>query len=178
MLIRGLALLSLALLWATPARAAADYIRDEVRVNMRTGPSSEHRILRVLRSGEAVAELGKDDGWMLVRTEDGKQGWVPTTYVTSEVPASVSLPKIQAQLDEARAWIEELSTQIQAQAEAMAEIEGMRARNTELEARSLRLTRSDTWKNWFTGAAIAALFLAIGAMWPRGGPQRTRRIRL
>lgn len=178
MLIRGLALLSLALLWATPARAAADYIRDELRVNMRTGPSSEHRILRVLRSGEEIAQLGKDDGWMLVRTEDGKQGWVPTSYVTSEVPASISLPKIQAQLVEARVWIEELSTQIQAQAEAMAQIEGMRARNTGLEEENRRLARSDTWKNWFTGAAIAALFLAIGAMWPRGGPQRTRRIRL
>ncbi len=179
MLHKCIALLSLAALCIAPMAASADYIRDQVRVNMRTGPSSEHRILRVLVSGNKIARLGKKDGWVLVRTPEGEEGWVPTAYVTREVPASVSLPKTQTELEEARLQIEKLSNQLTHQASEVEELAQLRARNLLLEDENHTLVRSDNWKKWFTGAAIAALFLAIGAMWPRGSAaQRTRRIKL
>ena len=177
-LLRGPALLSLAALLTAPLCARADYIRDEVRVNMRSGPSSDYRILRVLRSGERIARLQKNENWVLVRTADGKEGWVPIAYVTKEIPPSVTLPKVKAQLEEAQAWIEELSTQLAAQTEAMQELADLRARNEQLEEENREYVRSDTWKKWFTGAAIAGIFLAVGGMWPRGGSQRPRRIKL
>jgi SH3 domain protein len=176
--LRGLALSSLAALLAAPLCAGADYIRDEVRVNMRSGPSADYRILRVLSSGEQIARLQKNENWVLVRTADGKEGWVPIAYVTKEIPPSVTLPKVKAQLEEAQAWIEELSTQIASQAEAVKELADLRARNQQLEEENRQYVRSDTWKKWFTGAAIAGIFLAVGGMWPRGGTQRPRRIKL
>ncbi len=169
----------LAALCALPLAASADYIRDQVRVNMRTGPSSEHRILRVLVSGDRIARLGQEDGWVLVRTPEGKEGWVPTPYVTREVPPSVSLPKAQSDLKDARTQIEELSNQLTHQTADVQELGALRARNRLLEDENRTLVRSDNWKKWFTGAAIAGLFLAVGAMWPRGSAaQRTRRIKL
>ena len=126
---RYLTLSSLAALCVLPLAASADYIRDEVRVNMRTGPSSEHRILRVLVSGSQVARLGQEDGWVLIRTPDGKEGWVPTPYVTRQAPPSVILPKAQAELTEARAQIEKLSNQVTHQASDVRELSQLRARN-------------------------------------------------
>jgi len=179
MLQRFLALSGLAALCAGAWTASADYIRDEVRVNMRSGPSSDHRILRVLSSGDSIGRLGEDDGWVRVRTPDGEEGWVPIAYVTQEVPPSVSLPRVQLQLRDAQAQLEQLTTQMAQQALAVQHLNELRARNQLLEDENRELARGDNWKKWLTGAAIAGVFLAMGATWPRGGAQqRTRRIKL
>ncbi len=110
---------------------------------------------------------------------DGEEGWVPNAYVTPEVPPSVTLPKVQLQLKDARAQVDSLSNQLAQQSGVIHELTQLRARNQQLEDENRGLVRSDNWKKWFTGAGIAGLFLAVGAMWPRGGTQqRTRRIKL
>ena len=146
MLHRSLTLSGLAALCVVPLAASADYIRDEVRVNMRTGPSSEHRILRVLVSGSQVARLGQEDGWVLIRTPDGKEGWVPTPYVTRQAPPSVILPRAQTELTDARAQIEKLSNQLTHQASDVQELSQLRARTPLLEVANRTLGPSDEWK--------------------------------
>ncbi len=108
---RGLACLGLAALLAPPLCGAAEYIRDEVRINLRAGPGQEFRVLRLLRSGTELARLGADDGWVRVSVSDGQEGWVPQAYVTAEVPPSVALPRIVAKLDVAKGRIGDLRTQ-------------------------------------------------------------------
>lgn len=47
-------------------------------LNLRSGPGTEHEVLRVLKAGETVqqTEETQEDGWMAV---DG--GWIDSRYV-------------------------------------------------------------------------------------------------
>jgi SH3 domain protein len=162
--------------FAAQARGV-EYIRDEVRINMRSGPGPEFRIVRVLASGQQLTRIGAHDGWLQVRTTDGKDGWVPSRYITLEVPPSVSLPKVQAELEIAHSNLDELRAQLAAQSEAIKELGALRDRSSMLEQENRRLFWADTWKKWLTGSGIAAIFLLVGGMWPRNS-QRNRKIQL
>jgi len=177
---RILALIALApfLALAVPAAAQTQYVRDELRVNMRTGPGNQYRITRVLVSGDAVTHLAENDGWVQIRAADGEEGWVPSGYVGAATPASVSLPRAEAKLAQAQARVEELEGRLGSQTDAITELETLRARNLELETENIQLVGSARWKSLGIGALIAAAGVALGAMWPRGGASRARRIKL
>ena len=49
-------------------------IRAE-RVHLRTGPSTEHRIVEILEQETPVFPERTARGWALVRTPDGRVGW-------------------------------------------------------------------------------------------------------
>ena len=166
-------------MWAAPAVArAAEFVRDEIRINMRTGPGSQFRILKVLVSGDSVTRLAENDSWVNVKTADGESGWVPAGYLTPEPPASVTLPRVEARLVQAQARIETLQEQLSTQAEAVAELDTLRSRNLELENENIALGGSEGWKTLGMGALIALVGLGVGASWRGGGAARTRRIKL
>lgn len=175
---RGVILAALVLALAPAASAQTQYVRDEIRVNMRTGPGNQFRILKVLVSGDAVTKLAENDNWVNVRTPDGEEGWVPIGYVLSKVPSSVTLPRVEAKLAQAQSRVEELETQMGGQSEAIAELETLRARNLELETANDQLVGSARWRSMGIGALIAFAGLIVGVMWPRGGTGSRRRIKL
>ena len=70
------------------------YISDLLFVPLRSGTSSQHRIVhKGLRSGSAVTLLkeDKENGWSLVRTKRGVEGWLRSQYLFAEPTASVKL---------------------------------------------------------------------------------------
>lgn len=74
------------------------YISDQLLVPLRSGTSSQHRIVhKGLKSGSAVTMLkeDKDNGWSLVRTSRGVEGWLRSQYLFSEPTASVKLKRAQ-----------------------------------------------------------------------------------
>ena len=81
-----------------PGLALADWVRDEVQINMRTGPGTQYRITRVLRSGDPVTRLQSTAQWVKVRTAEGQDGWIPAGYTREEPPASLALPETRAKL--------------------------------------------------------------------------------
>ncbi len=52
-------------------------------VNLRQGPSMDSKILTVLKKGTKLTVLEEKAGWLRVRLEDGKEGWVGKS-MTSE----------------------------------------------------------------------------------------------
>lgn len=174
---RSLMLLAFALLLAAASGGRADYIRDEIRINMRTGPGQEFRILRVLKSGDAVTAIARDHDWVNVRTPDGEEGWVPEGYITQELPPSVALPRAESRLGQSRSRIEDLESRLAEHDEAVEELEALRAENAQLKSENVDLVDATRWKSMGMGALIALGGLAVGAMWPRGG-SRGRRIKL
>jgi SH3 domain protein len=64
------------------ARAETNYISDQLEVTLRSGKSTSHSILRMLRSGTPVEvlEQDKESGYSLIRAQ-GKEGWVLTRYL-------------------------------------------------------------------------------------------------
>ncbi len=172
------ALLALALLLAIPQTAGADWVRDEIRINMRSGPGLQFRILEVLVSGDRVQRIGTSSDWVHVRTAEGKDGWVPDGYVVREQQASIRLPAAETELAEAELRIATLESQLAEQTEAITELDGLRAANERLTTENIQLSGSSWWKVLVAGGATVLVGMVIGAVVPRGGSQRTRRIKL
>lgn len=71
--------------WATNA-----YITDSLKVTLRTGPSTENKIIAVLSSGQPVEVLNSEDDWSYVRLLEGgtteKKGWMLSRYLITRFP--------------------------------------------------------------------------------------------
>ena len=88
----GLSLLALGL-WAAPAPAAKDvFVSDRMQITVRTGPTTENRVIEMISSGDQVVMLEEThDGWAKVRTASGKEGWVLRRFLMDEAPAAARL---------------------------------------------------------------------------------------
>jgi len=159
------------------ASANAEYVRDEVRVNMRVKPGNEYRITRVLKSGDRVVKVKKGE-WVQVRTLEGSEGWVPKGYVVDERPASVVLPELTAKLSEAELSIADLEAKLVEQEAALTELGELRESRSSLETENRRLSGASMWRSLATGAGIVLVGLVIGVFIPRNTPSRGRRIKL
>lgn len=87
----GLALIG-ALAWVPAANAKTLYIHDSLRVDMRSGPTTGHRILDFLPSGTAMQVLSEQGEWIQVRVGD-KEGWVQVQYTTPDMIARDKLER-------------------------------------------------------------------------------------
>lgn len=71
--------------WASKA-----YVTDSFQVMLRTGPSVENKITKLLTSGEPVEILGSQGGWSRVRLVDEKhakmEGWILSRYMVERLP--------------------------------------------------------------------------------------------
>ena len=172
----GLAIALLLGAIALPVQAARRYVRDEIRINMRAGPGNQSKILKVLTSGEAVNRLGEVEGWVNVSLNGGEQGWVPGGYLVPEAPASVAVPRMQAEIEKANAQIGELEARLAEQAKSIEEVETLRSENQRLESENITLSNSSWARAIGTGGLIAFIGILVGAAWPRGG--KSRRLKL
>jgi len=91
----GLFLLGVVLA-ALPAFAETNYVSDEMHITFRSGPASDHKIIKLLVSGQAVEVRQKEGEWALVRLPDGKEGWVLHRYLTPEEPCDKVLERLSA----------------------------------------------------------------------------------
>jgi SH3 domain protein len=170
--------LALALAIAVPALASAAYIRDEIRINMRTGPGSEYTVLKSLTSGDQVTRLGGDGEWTRIRTTEGREGWVPAGYLSDQPPASLELPDTRSKLERAESTIGDLERRLAGLGNAVTELEALRARVDQLDTENLRLSAATRWKDYLAGAALLAVGVLVGLSVPRGGGGRGRKIKL
>ena len=157
--------------------ASADWVRDEIRINLRAGPGNQYKILKVLASGERVTKLAEVENWIQVRTAD-QDGWVPAGYLTDETPAAVLLPEVQEKLESATQRVASLDAQLSRQTEAIEELESLRSQNEILTAENTRLRWSSAWKNLAVGGAIVLAGIVIGLVIPRGGSGSRTRLKL
>lgn len=100
-------ILMAAMMPSTPAIAAAAWVDDTLRVPMRSGPSSRHSILhRGLISGTRLEVLSTDEeaGFAHIRLEDGRDGYIPTQYLSK-------IPIARDRLEEAQKTIEALTSE-------------------------------------------------------------------
>lgn len=96
-------LLALALLGITlTARAETRYVTDELEIDLRSGTSLQHRILRMIPSGTELEILEQDaaTGYTRVRAPSGAEGWILTRYLTTSPPARVRLADTEKKLAE------------------------------------------------------------------------------
>jgi len=101
----ALALLSM----AGSAAAATAYVTDQLVLNVYSELNQQGRKLATLHSGASVETLGTSADFTQIRLPDGTTGWVRTSYLTSEEPATVRVKRLQEELDRTRATTPELA---------------------------------------------------------------------
>jgi SH3 domain protein len=99
--VKKLILAACLLLPFTTSAVAATYISDKLEAQLRTGPSTQHKIVRILNVGMPVTVLeeDKENGYSRITTENGIEGWILTRYLTENQPARAQLENASQKLD-------------------------------------------------------------------------------
>jgi len=71
------------------------YVTDVLKLTLRSGPSTEHKILAVVESGQQIELLEPGEDWSLVRIASGKEGYVLTRYLMPDPTHNVRLEQLQ-----------------------------------------------------------------------------------
>ena len=71
------------------------YVTDLLKLPLRTGPSTEYKILALIESGQQVEIVEPGDNWSLVRLLNGKEGYVLNRYLVAEPTSAVQLSQLQ-----------------------------------------------------------------------------------
>lgn len=92
-LTRALALLLLALAAAAPVRAADEPPPERLEVaapylEMHTGPGRGYPVFHVVERAQGIELLLRRTEWFLVRTADGKEGWVHRSQLATTLTAT------------------------------------------------------------------------------------------
>jgi hypothetical protein len=95
-----------ALLLALPCLdsvAATAYVTDQLVLGVYSQQNQQGQHLATLHSGASVEVLAASGDYSQVRLPDGTTGWVKTTYLTPQLPATAMIKQLQEELDRMRA---------------------------------------------------------------------------
>ncbi len=140
-------------LLAAQAGAATAYVSDELVLGVYAEPNGQGQRLATLHSGANLETLSVNGEFTQVRLSDGTSGWVKSSYLTTQEPATARLKQLQEELDRSRA-----TTPALAEAAARSELEllkrELKAKQVELDAlRSAMAEPASTISAAATGAA-------------------------
>jgi SH3 domain protein len=168
---------------APSARAETAWVKDEVRLNLRTGPGTQYRIKGGIGTGDQLQVLQRGDGWTHVRSTEHGEGWIPEGFLQSEPPAAVRLARSEAQTAEFRSQFDGLSnrvSELEAENASLAERDAQQKTQLEQVTReNVELRAGARWPHWITGAGILTAGMLMGAILHAISGRRQRpRIRL
>ena len=125
---QALSILSLLVLLTGTALAESRYVSDRLEITMRSGKSTGHGILRMLRSGTQVQvlETDKASGYSRIKTRSGKEGWVLTRFLMNGPAARDRLAESEKRLAELELENRKLNTAMAALREEVSSVEQQR----------------------------------------------------
>ena len=71
------------------------YVTDSLKATFRTGPGNDHKILRMVSSGEKLTVLETQEAWTRVQLSNGTEGWMLNQWLTEDVPKGIQLEALQ-----------------------------------------------------------------------------------
>jgi SH3 domain protein len=77
------------------AFAETVYVKDVLRLPLRTGQSTEYKIIAVIESGLQVEVLQVQEEWTQVRLPNEKEGWVQSRYLTPVPTSKIKLEQLE-----------------------------------------------------------------------------------
>ena len=72
------------------------FVSDVLKLTLRTGPSTENKILAVIQSGQQLEVVEFGEEWSQVQLPNGKEGWVLSRYLIGTETNNVKLDRLQA----------------------------------------------------------------------------------
>jgi SH3 domain protein len=162
--------------------ASAEWIRGEVRLNLRVGPGNERKIITTIETGDTVTVLGEVEGWVNVSIADGREGWIPAGFLSDAPPATVRLEKSEKELSTLRERVDALSGDT---GTLRSSNESLKKQNDVLTEANLNLAQlnrtlkaASRWPVLITGASILAVGMLMGAIMNSWTSRRAGRLRL
>ena len=170
---------------AVAVGAETSWVKDELRLELRSGPGTEYRIKEYIKTGDSVTVLSRREDWVQVRTADAElgDGWVEDGFLAAEPPAAMRLERMKTETAEARGQFGSLSERVkQLEAENGQFKEDDAKQKEELEdltRDNMELRAGARWPEWITGACLLAVGMLMGAIVQSVNGRRARpRIRL
>lgn len=169
---------------AVPALGAeASWVSGEVKLNLRRGASTEYKIIGSVSSHQPVSVLGSENGWTHVRLEDGRQGWIPGGYLSSDPPPAIRLSQLETETRTLRTRLEKTEDEAE---RLLTENRTFETSDTEQRERIAQLTTENhelralvRWREWVTGASILVFGMIVGAILSRSSRnKRSNRLRV
>lgn len=81
---------------APPATATPRlFVSDKLVLNVYAQPDQSGGRVATIETGDAVDEIERRDNFVHVRLQDGREGWVGASYLTSDTPAATRLRELQ-----------------------------------------------------------------------------------
>lgn len=125
---------------AAPVATLAEtmWLSDVLWVNVRTGPSDNNRIIKIIKSGTRMEVLEKpaDSNYYRIRTETGIEGWIPHRYLLDEPTGSLKVELITAEKQQLQTQFDQLqekyTTLLNDKGDVNGELETLRADNESL----------------------------------------------
>ncbi|MGB5880496.1 MAG: TIGR04211 family SH3 domain-containing protein, partial [Thermoanaerobaculia bacterium] len=171
------------LLVALPAVAEPAWVSGEVRLNLRSGAGNQYRIMGVLKTGDGVQVLERDEKWTKIRTAEGEEGWIPGGYLNPQPPPAIRLEELEVEVASLRNVLESAESEasgLRRRSEDLASNDSeQKAEIERLTKENYRLHAGERWAEWITGALVLSTGMALGALLSRISSRRHRqRLRL
>jgi SH3 domain protein len=77
------------------AQAKTVYISDTMKVTMRTGPTTDNKIIAMLVTGQPLEMIEEGQDWSRVQIANEKEGWVLSRFLSSEKPKTMLLASLE-----------------------------------------------------------------------------------
>lgn len=188
------ALFLLLLSIAAPVQSAprGQFISDQITVTIRERPTNDGAPLGSVKSGARVVLLESlgPDSFSRIRAADGREGWVPSRFVSGEPAARDQLDQLRDERDQANASVRALEQQLETAQEQLSKArpafelsqdnEKLRAamsdlkRETEAAQQRFDADRSQR-RSLLTGGGLIVGGIFLGLVLPYLGRNKKRR---
>ena len=112
---RSSALLALACAIAAPAAYAETlYVIERLVVSVTSSPDESGTRIALIRSGDRVEALERQNDHVYVRLENGEQGWVKAAYLSPELPLRDRLKQRTQELERTRQELQRVHSELAA----------------------------------------------------------------
>lgn len=160
------------------------WVRGEIRLNVRSGPGTQYRILGGVATGDGLTILARAEGWTQIELKDDVNGWIPVGYLKPEPPPTVRLAQLEVETKTLRSQVQTTSSEIdklRSGNEALSVNDSLqRAEIDRLVLDNTKLRAGARYPEMIAGASILVAGMILGALLHKSSSSRrpTSRIRL
>ena len=84
------------------------YVTDRLYLSLRSAPDPEQPAMALLPSDTKVEVLGIENDWAEVSLEDGRKGWVMKRFLVKNLPKSLAIEELKAEIENKNTLLERL----------------------------------------------------------------------
>ncbi|MFV2004625.1 MAG: TIGR04211 family SH3 domain-containing protein [Gammaproteobacteria bacterium] len=121
------------------ASAQTAYVSDQLKIPLRSGASSGHRIIKFLRSGTRLTVVDTEGDYTEVEVSGGKSGWVLSADIMDIPSGRDRIVVVNKKLAESRSQVKELKSTV---AELKSEIRQLKNEKGTLQNERTNLSNS------------------------------------